>query len=338
MQHAFNLGGNIIGYHYSLLRDFSGSEEFEQQLVSASQNVEADEAASQVKIDSQDDIPTDNSNDDSYINDEETKSERPLLSSRFYPAVSNSEILTLVKGKIPETTQKKIRWAENLFEDWRLNRNAYLTNHPTEGEYEIRKQLHDFKDEKPDLCYILVRFFREIKKVNGDDYHTSTIFDILMTLQMSLNNAAPETPIKFLTDPEFRELKDVVDVTMKERSAQGLGRRRQAQILTEDQENILWESGYLGDSNPESLRNALVFVLGVNFALRGGEYRDLRPSNFFRGSDVNGEFLQFRENVSKCFQGGISSRNKHGKVVTAYTNKKYPERCPVKLYDKYLKL
>ena len=51
-------------------------------------------------------------------------------------------------------------------------------------------------------------------------------------------------------------------------------------MITQEQENYLWEHNFLGSENAELLRDTLVWVLGVNFALRAGqEHRNLRLRN-----------------------------------------------------------
>ena len=268
---------------------------------------------------------------------EDESSERTVLCNRFYPSVSNEDILRIAKGNVPKTTEAKLKWAENLYNDWRLNRNAHTMNQRSSGECIISGHLTDYKNSPQDLNYVLTRFFREVKKVNGEDYHASTIWDLLMDFQIILNRNKPEKPIKFLKDPEFQMIRDIVDVTMKERSKEGLGRRRHADTISVDQENTLWESEILGQDNPTKLYTTVLYVLGVNFALRGGDYyRSLRPDNFEFGQDENGEYLLYKENVSKCHQGGISSRQITPKAVRAYANTKQQARCPVKLFRKFL--
>ena len=66
-------------------------------------------------------------------------------------------------------------------------------------EYIIRKELRDFKDEPSELAYVLIRFFREVKKANGDDYSTSSIWDLFMTMQMVINNYAPAILVKSIS-------------------------------------------------------------------------------------------------------------------------------------------
>ena len=49
---------------------------------------------------------------------------------------------------------------------------------------------------------------------------------------------------------------------MKQRATAEVGVDvKQAKVIYESDENYLWEHGYLGNDNPEVLRNTLVWVL-----------------------------------------------------------------------------
>ena len=59
---------------------------------------------------------------------------------------------------------------------------------------------------------------------------------------------------------------------MKNLTRSGLGITvKQAKPILEDEEDILWSKGLLGDSDPKTLVNTLVFLFGKYFALRSGE-------------------------------------------------------------------
>ena len=50
---------------------------------------------------------------------------------------------------------------------------------------------------------------------------------------------------------------------MKRLQKQGVGSvRRQAETLSEDEEDSLWAKGLLGDNNPQSLLDTKVFYIG----------------------------------------------------------------------------
>ena len=53
--------------------------------------------------------------------------------------------------------------------------------------------------------------------------------------------------------------------------------KKQAEILTEEHEDLLWSKGLLGNSSPKTLLDTMVFCNGLFFALRSGqEHRQLR--------------------------------------------------------------
>ena len=128
---------------------------------------------------------------------------------------------------------------------------------------------------------------------------------------------------------------------MKERAQQGIGVDvNQANLITQEPENYLWEHGFLGIENAELLRDTLVWVLGVQFALRAGkEHRNLRLRNSqlsLQCDKLGREFLQSTKDISKTNNGGLGHLRFKRKVVQAYRNLTNVERCPVELYKKYL--
>ena len=59
---------------------------------------------------------------------------------------------------------------------------------------------------------------------------------------------------------------------MKRISREGIGsKRRQADIIAEDEEDALWLKGFLGDKTPQSLLDTVIFYNGLYFALLSGQ-------------------------------------------------------------------
>ena len=114
--------------------------------------------------------------------------------------------------------------------------------------------------------------------------------------------------------------------------------KRQAEPITVEKKNILWEKGVLGEHDPQTLLDTLLFLCGIHFALRSGqEHRNLQLSQFEIQSDKEGsECLIYTENVSKNNQGGLSHRKVKPKTVTCYSNKTNPQRCLVRLFQIYV--
>ena len=51
---------------------------------------------------------------------------------------------------------------------------------------------------------------------------------------------------------------------------------KQADIITREMENEMWEKGILGHEKPDQLLHTIFYLVGVNFGLRFSEQKDLR--------------------------------------------------------------
>ena len=123
---------------------------------------------------------------------------------------------------------------------------------------------------------------------------------------------------------------------IKEKAAQGVGVViNQAKFITKDQENFLWENGFLGSKNREILCYTLVWVFGIQFALKAGqEHRNLRFKNSqlsLEHDELECEFLQYMEDINKTNNGGLCHLCVKRKVFYACKNLTNTERSSVKL-------
>ena len=112
---------------------------------------------------------------------------------------------------------------------------------------------------------------------------------------------------------------------MKERASACVGVDvKQAKVISESDENYFWEHGHLGNGNPEILRNTLVWVFGLNFALRAGqEHCNLRmkKSQLSIGINEDGrQYLEHKEEVRKTNSGRLANTNLKRKTVREYLN------------------
>ena len=150
---------------------------------------------------------------------------------------------------------------------------------------------------------------------------------------------------KLLNEQRFSQVKFTLDNLMKLRTSQGIGTTvKQAQVLTNFDEQLLWNLGLLGDSNPTVLLNTVIFLIGKGCALRAGkEHRALRAppfeSQFSFVHDNNGEsVIRYREDIGlKTNKGGLKHRRVQPKVVDIYRIGD-ESRCPVRLITKYLSM
>ena len=167
-----------------------------------------------------------------------------------------------------------------------------------------------------------------------------------MSIQKFLNQN--NVPWKLIDDPEFLDVKTVLDNIMKERALCNVGMvKKQAEFKSIDYENELWRSGVLGKDTPDRLSDTVLYILGINLALRAGnEHHELRLDSPEKPSQLSFEHhpqsgkrcLMYREDtIAKTNNSGLSHLKKDCKIVWIFPSKN-AVRCPVCLVDKYISL
>ena len=146
---------------------------------------------------------------------------------------------------------------------------------------------------------------------------------------------------------EFEDLRIVLDNIMKERCAENIGTtRKQADLISYEYEEEMWQKNILGEDNPDKLRSTVLFLLGINLALRAVDEhyllrRDMpekRSQISFENNSKGVKCVVFREDhCTKTNDGGIDQMHKERKIVWIYPSKNI-NRCPVRLVEKYLGL
>ncbi len=109
--------------------------------------------------------------------------------------------------------------------------------------------------------------------------------------------------IDFFKDSQFSEFRMCLDAEMKRLRNSGLGSKtKKAQPLSIEEEEILWQRGLLGKSNPQALLDTMVVMNGLYFALRSGkEHRQLRFSPFqitLHKNEGDRPYLEYIEDTS----------------------------------------
>ena len=151
--------------------------------------------------------------------------------------------------KFAGESYKKMCWVVNMFHQWRIARNTNPDVVPIHIDLDNPETIN-----KRMLSYSLCCFITEIKKLNGDDYPPKIIYKMLICVQMHLKMQGLFQKLLDDSDSEFVQLWYTCDNLMKERVCTGLGSQvKQAQVLSYNDEDYLWQNGYLGMSNPEQL-------------------------------------------------------------------------------------
>ena len=251
---------------------------------------------------------------------------------RFAHPKTDEDIQKEREKGVPKATQQDTKYCLNLWEEWRKHR-MQISNTNIAPITELAPSM---------LQYWLTRFILEVRKRNGSVYPANTLHHICCGLMRHLRQSG-QPEIDFFKDLAFSEFRLSLDAEMKRLQSEGIGsKRKQAEILSEAEENLLWERGFLGERTPQTLLDTMVFCNGLYFALRSGkEHRQLR----FHPCQIElvereGErpYLKYTEDVSKNHPGGLKGRKVTPKVVFHHANIENPQRCFVRLFKRYREL
>ena len=264
--------------------------------------------------------------------------------SRKFKSISNSELKSLKTNVMKKRSYNKMLWGVRAYQDWRI---AKISNPATYDILIDEANLENLKELRKDVfIYAISRFIPEVVKVkDGTDYPGKTLYEMVVSIQRYLNEN--NVSWKILEHVEFKEVRTVLDNVMKDRASRNIGLvRKQAEYIPLDYEDKMWKEGVLGEEFPDQLRDTVLFLLGINLALRAGdEHYNLRhdsiekPSQLSFERDASGiRCLVYREDcVTKTNDGGLGTLKKERKVVWIYPSKD-SVRCPVRLVDKYVSL
>ena len=258
-------------------------------------------------------------------------------SGRGITTVTDKEIQARNEGRIPQNTKRATSWSTRVWDDWATERNSLPINDsdtfvvaPNSG---ILKTLCNFE-----LSFWLSKFVYEIRKKDKSEYPPNSLYLLCTGLQRYLRETgAPE--LKIFEISHFKLFQDSLDAEMKRLTAKGLGCEiKQAEPITEDEEQLMWTKGVLGDTDPKTLLNTLFFLIGKFFALRSGEeHRSLTFDQIrvIKGSDKERSKLQYTSFGEKNYAGGLKHRKLRPKTVEQHDNPSNPERCIVRIFEKY---
>ena len=250
---------------------------------------------------------------------------------RFQHFIDDQELAELSKGFTPKNTDRNTKWALKNFAEWAKARSARFPQDP------VPSDLLNSSDSEL-LSTWLSRYAVETRTVNGELYPPSTIYQLLTALLRIMRASNPQSP-NFLDKkkPAFRQLHGTLDVHFRQLHETGIGRRvKHEEVVSKEEKDRLWKQNCMGAANPKALVNAVFYLNGKNFCLRGGEeHRNLKLSQLQRLSQPDRWI--YHENCSKNRAGTFKQLHLASKVVPTYcTCNVSPERCHVHLLDFYI--
>jgi len=139
----------------------------------------------------------------------------------------------------------------------------------------------------------------EVLKKDGAPFPPTSLRGLSLSRQKFLECHGQCQSVKFLSDPKFKLMQDMLDTVMKRSARQGWSlQSKQATVISEEMENILWSRGLLEELSLTTLLITIVFVLGMHFAFRGrDEHHRLRhsPTQITVNTMDGRRYLEYRE-------------------------------------------
>ena len=191
-------------------------------------------------------------------------------SKRNIVTVNDEELLVRNSERIPTNTKKTTTWCLSVWDDWATQRNS-LPENPGDQFCiaPLAEILHTICDYE--LCFWLSKFVYEVRKKGGEEYPPNTIYHLCVGIQKHLRNTGLPG-LELFKSPNFKLFNDALDSEMKRLTRKGIGiTKKQAEPIVPQEKEEMWTKGVLGDKDPRTLLNTLVYLFGKFFALRSGE-------------------------------------------------------------------
>ena len=256
----------------------------------------------------------------------------------MFDTSSVDDLDTASKRFVPKNTNISLKWAFRIFSHWVEHSKEVGRDYKTEDLWLCR--------DAKQFTTMLSQYCLEVKQRNGTPYTPKSILQILINLQ-SYARSQDTDSFSFMNqkDTRFLRIHNVLDNMSCSLHKEGVGVFKvQARIITETEEQRLWESGVMGTSCPTSLLNAVFFYCGLHLCLRGGdEHLSLKFSQFLIKKVENPskpnetiECLVYSEHGSKNRPGSTHQVHLANKQVVHYANSSLGERCFVYLVQLYM--
>ncbi|KAK3728340.1 hypothetical protein QZH41_002174 [Actinostola sp. cb2023] len=231
----------------------------------------------------------------------------------------SQDIQEFIEDQRPETTKKKTDYDIGIWKKFCSSNNE-------------NREIEEIP--AVEMNVLLCRFFMNVKKKNGGEYEPSSLTSIHRSIQRYLNNK--NSPLNLFKDQEFNKSREVLVAKKRqlvEIHAKG-NRPQAARIMTEAEEDLLFEKGQFGDHNPEVLQRTIWWAFSLHFGFRArDESRKLKWGDVSLDKDpeTGTEILVWRaERGSKTRHG-----DGHQRAFSPTAHPTNNERCPVKLYKAF---
>ena len=146
------------------------------------------------------------------------------------------------------------------------------------------------------LNHILSEFIITVKRKGGDEFEPSSLTGFLCSFDRHLK--AFKYPKNLIEDLAFEQIIKALKARRRQLKKEGKGNTpNAAEVITDEEVNILYMKKLLGITTAQVLPNTLWFMNSIHFGLRGcDEHRQMTWEDVQLIRDVNGtEYLEYSE-------------------------------------------
>lgn len=102
------------------------------------------------------------------------------------------------------------------------------------------------------LQFWLPKFVLEVRRKDSEHYPPDSLYGICAGLQRSLK-FCDRADVKLFSDSKFSCFQSTLDAEMKRLRSLGKYKKKKAEVICVEHEDVLWSKGLLGDHNPQVL-------------------------------------------------------------------------------------
>ena len=117
-----------------------------------------------------------------------------------------------------------------------------------------------------ELNVYISEFIVSVRRKDGEDFEPSSLRGLVCSFNRHLK--ACKYPANIIEDKEFEQVRQALQARSKQLKKDGKGNKpNEAEALTDEEVNTLYEKNLLGISNAESLLNTLWYMNCIHFGL-----------------------------------------------------------------------
>ncbi len=154
-----------------------------------------------------------------------------------------------------QNTEKKMLWAATLYRKWWYRR---CQQEACPYAISVLNIENGSKLVKVHFQTALCCFVNEVWRKDEKEFLGETLKQIVIMIQLYLEKQGVQ--MKLIDDPDMAKFRNTLDNVMKRQAADGLSHKESSLSIDLADENLLWEKGILGNSEPDQLRDSLLLV------------------------------------------------------------------------------